>query len=75
MNKVNGHEGLYKDPLTDVIINRAQQDRSKYIQMKRQAQLNISSQNEISELKQEIDDLKTLVNQLIQSNGSKLSWS
>jgi hypothetical protein len=73
MNKINGHEGLYKDPLTDVIINRAQQDRSKYIQMKRQAQLNISSQNEISELKQEIDDLKTLVNQLIQSNGSKLS--
>jgi hypothetical protein len=73
MNKINGHEGLYKDPLTDVIINRAQQDRSKYIQMKRQAQLNISSQNEISELKQEIDELKTLVNQLIQSNGSKLS--
>jgi hypothetical protein len=73
MNKIEGHEGLYKDPKSDVIVNRAHQDRAKYLQMKRQAHLNISSQNEISELKQEIDELKTLVNQLIQSNGSKLS--
>ena len=70
MNKVKGHEGLYKDPMSDVIINRAQQDRQKYIQMKRQAHLNISSQNEISELKQEVEELKTLIKQLIQSNGT-----
>ena len=70
MNKVEGHEGLYKDPLSDVIVNRAHMDRQKYLQMKRQAHLNISSQNEISELKHEVEELKTLIKQLIQSNGT-----
>ena len=57
---------MYKDDSTGVITNRSDGDRAKYRQMKYQAELNISAQSEISQLKSDIEELKSLVQQLIQ---------
>ena len=70
IKKCEGFDGLYKDDSTGVISNRSTDSRLKYRQMKQQAQLNISAQTEISQLKSDIDDLKSLVQQLIRSNGT-----
>ena len=63
--KCEGFDGLYKDDATGVISNRSADSRTKYRQMKQQAELNISAQTEISQLKSDIDELKSLVQQLL----------
>jgi len=68
--KCDGYDGLYRDDESGVISNRSSDDRSKYRQMKQQASLNINAQTEISQLKSDIDELKSLVHQLIQKNGT-----
>ena len=70
IKKCDGYDGLYKDDQTGVISNRSTSERTKYQQMKRQASLNISAQNEIAELKSDIDELKALLYKLTQNNGS-----
>ena len=70
IKKCEGYDGLYKDDKTGVITNRSYDGREKYRQMKQQANLNISAQSEISQLKSDIDELKSLVQQLIRSNGT-----
>ena len=70
LKKCDGYDGLYKDDSTGVISNRSSDSRAKYRQMKQQAQLNISAQSEISQLKSDIDELKSLVQQLIKNNGT-----
>ena len=66
IKRCEGFDGMYKDDSTGVITNRAEAERGKYRQMKQQAQLNISAQSEISQLKSDIEDLKSLVQQLLQ---------
>jgi hypothetical protein len=68
--KCDGYDGLYRDDESGVISNRSSDDRSKYRQMKQQASLNMNAQTEISQLKSDIDELKSLVHQLIQKNGT-----
>ena len=66
IKRCEGFDGLFKDDSSGVILNRGQNNRAKYRQMKQQAQLNISAQSEISQLKSDIDELKSLVHQLLQ---------
>jgi len=73
-HQVDGHKHLFKDPVTGVIVNRDNGDRQRYRIAKQQAQMNVDSQCEISELKkevkelshlrEEIDEIKSLLQQL-----------
>lgn len=62
---VSGYNNLYKDPQTGVIVNRETVDRERYRIAKQQAIMNIDAQYQISVLKQELSDLKSLLQQLI----------
>ena len=63
--KVAGYDGLYKDDDSGVIINREETERNRYRMAKRQAMMNLESQEEISNLKQEISEIKDLLKQLL----------
>ncbi len=63
--KVEGHDDLYKNVETGVINNRSSTDREKYRIAKKQAMLNITSQEEIQNLKSEIGEIKNLLHQLL----------
>ena len=63
--KVVGYDGLYKDDDSGVIINREETERNRYRMAKRQAMMNLESQEEISNLKQEISEIKDLLKQLL----------
>lgn len=63
--KVVGYDGLYKDDDSGVIINREETERNRYKMAKRQAMMNLESQEEISNLKQEISEIKDLLKQLL----------
>ena len=63
--KVVGYDGLYKDDDSGVIINREETERNRYRMAKRQAMMNLESQEEISNLKHEISEIKDLLKQLL----------
>ncbi len=69
-HRVEGHDDLYKNVETGVIINRSSTDREKYLIAKKQAMMNLNSQQEIEGLKNEVSEIKQLLLQLI-SNQSK----
>ena len=58
--QVEGHQNLYKDPETGIIVNRDSSDRHRYKIAKQQARMNVESKNEISELKKEVKELSNL---------------
>lgn len=62
---ISGYSNLYKDTESGVIINRESTDRERYRIAKQQALLNMSSQYEIQSLRQEIDEIKSLLTQLL----------
>lgn len=62
---VAGYNNLYKDPQTGLIVNRETIERQRYRIAKQQAIMNIDSQYQISMLKQEINELKLLLQQLV----------
>jgi 23S rRNA A2030 N6-methylase RlmJ len=64
-NRVEGHTNLFKDDQTGVITNNNNSDRQRYQLAKKQAQKNMESQEEIKDLKEEINDIKSLLKQLI----------
>ncbi len=64
-NKVEGYSSIYKDPDSGVIVNRENTDRSRYRLAKQQAQMTNDSQHEIAHLKSEINDIKSLLQQLL----------
>ena len=64
-HKVAGYDGLYKDDDSGVIVNREQSERDRYRMAKRQAEMNLESQQEISDLKQEMSEIKDLLKQLL----------
>ena len=64
-NRVDGHPNLYKDKESGVIVNRETTDRARYRLAKQQAQMNVDSQEELSALRGEIDEIKSLLHQLI----------
>ena len=64
-NKVEGYSSIYKDPDSGVIVNRENTDRSRYRLAKQQAQMTNDSQHEIAHLKSEINEIKSLLHQLL----------
>ena len=65
MDKVEGHQGLYKDEESGVIINRSNSERERYRISREQAMKNIKSQEDIDTMKQELSELKNLLQQLL----------
>ena len=65
MDRVDGYNGIYKDPVSGVIINRGSSDRDRYKLAKQQAIKNMESHDEIANLKSELDEIKTLLKKLV----------
>ena len=63
--KVEGHQNIYKDTQTGVIVNRENNERSRYRIAKQQALMNAQSQDDIKALTNEVNELKELVKQLL----------
>jgi hypothetical protein len=64
-NRVDGHPNLYKDNASGVIVNRESSDRSRYRMAKEQARMNVESQSELSSLRIEMDEIKSLLHELL----------
>ena len=65
MDRVDGYSGIYKDSESGVIVNRESSDRDRYKLAKQQAIKNMESQDEIQNLKSELNEIKSLLKQLI----------
>ena len=65
-----GHQGYFKDDHSEVIIQRNPTDRERYRLMKRTHALNSEAQHQVAELTSEVNELKELVKQLLEKNGS-----
>lgn len=63
--KVEGHVNIYKDIDSGVIINNDNSERSRYRIAREQSKQNLRSQDDISDLRNEIDEIKSLLQQLI----------
>ena len=66
-NRVDGYQSLYKDVDSGVIVNREDSDRSRYQTAKRQAHQNLQSQRELSEVRQELDEIKGMLRKILNS--------
>ena len=64
-SRVEGHSNLYKDTNSGVIVNRETTDRSRYRLAKHHASLTSNSEHEIAHLKSEINEIKSLLQQLL----------
>lgn len=64
-HKVAGYDSLYKDDDSGVIVNFDETERSRYKMAKRQAMMNLESHQEISNLKNEMSEIKDLLKQLL----------
>ena len=64
-HRVEGHQSLFKDSDSGVIVNREGSDRSRYQMAKQQALDNIESRRELSEVRQELDEIKTLLKRFL----------
>ena len=64
-NPIEGHPNLYKDTDSGVIVNRASSERERYRIAKRQAMSNMNTESELASLRGEIDEIKSLLQQLI----------
>ena len=64
-HKVEGHDSLYKDIESGVIVNRQASDRARYQIAKSQALASIDNQHELSTLRREMDEIKSLLHQIL----------
>ena len=62
---VEGHPNLYKDADSGVIVNRESSERSRYRLAKQQARANQQNSIELENLRNEIDEIKSLLHQLL----------
>ena len=62
---VQGHPNLYKDAETNLIANRDESARSRYRIAKQQARQNLENSSELEYLREEIDEIKSLLHQLL----------
>jgi len=62
---VEGHPNLYKDADSGVIVNRENSERSRYRLAKEQARANQQNSIELDTLRNEIDEIKSLLHQLL----------
>ena len=63
-HRVEGHQNLYKDLETGVIVNRESTERQRYRLAKQQAHSVLETQDEISDLKKEIEELSSLKDEM-----------
>lgn len=63
---VDGHNNLFRDKNTGAILNK---DRSAYINYMKMKEIKQKERSEIDEIKKDIDEIKTLLKELI--NGSR----
>ena len=64
-SRIDGHPNLYKDMETGVIVNRSNTDRERYRIAKQQSRSTMNTEQELSSLRDEIDEIKSLLKQLI----------
>ena len=64
-SQVEGHPNLYKDTETGVIVNRAVSDRERYRIAKQQSKNSVNTEQELSSLREEINEIKSLLKQLV----------
>lgn len=64
-HKIEGHQELFKDENSGVIVNRSLVDRERYRLAKKTAQDNLESKQEISKLKNDVSEIKYLLQQLL----------
>jgi hypothetical protein len=64
-HKVDGHQNLYKDTNSGVINNREGSDRARYRMAKQQAMRSLDTEYEISNLRREMDEIKSLLHQIL----------
>jgi uncharacterized membrane protein len=62
---IEGHPNLFKDTDTGVIVNRSSSERDRYKIAKEQSRKSLNTEQEISSLRDEIDEIKSLLKQLI----------
>jgi len=62
---IEGHPNLFKDTDTGVIVNRSSSERDRYRIAKEQSRKSINTEQEISSLRDEMDEIKSLLKQLI----------
>ena len=65
MDRVDGYNGIYKDPDSGVIVNRGSSDRDRYKLAREQAIKNMKSHDEIETLKSELSEIKLLLKKLV----------
>lgn len=63
---VEGHNNLFRDRNTGAILNK---DKSAYLNYIKLKEIKEKEQNEISEIKKDIDEIKSLLREII--NGSR----
>ena len=63
--QVEGHPNLYKDSETGVIVNRATSERERYQIAKQQSRKSMDTEQELSSLREEINEIKSLLKQLV----------
>ena len=63
--QVEGHPNLYKDSETGVIVNRATSERERYRIAKQQSRNSMNTEQELSSLREEINEIKSLLKQLV----------
>lgn len=68
--KVEGYSHLVKDTSNFVIHNRSDMDRQRYRDAKKAALNRVDDKAEIQELRDEIQELKQLLMQVLKNNGS-----
>ena len=68
--KVEGHVNIFKDTESGVIENKDNTERSRYRIAIDQAKENLQSKFEIERLSNELSEIKSLLKQLVNNNGT-----
>ena len=71
---VEGKEGWYRDPSSNAIVNASKSDYDKYMASYNRRQKDLTEkkalQKEVSELKSDMNDIKSLLLTLVQNQNS-----
>ena len=68
--KVDGHPNLVKDTSNHVLNNRDYSERNRYRAAKAAALNRIEDRAQIQELREELNELKDLMRQILKNNGT-----
>lgn len=68
MIPIEGHKNLFRDEKTGAIVNSDTFEYNQYIRMKRERQ---KQKDEIAELKNDVQQIKNLLMELINEHGSR----